>query len=329
LKAYLGIDIGGTNVKIAVVGRTGRVFARGVIDTESADGPRKTFRRIEAASRSLVALGRGVEVVAAGVGCAGLIDPVKGRLHSSPNLPAWENTPLKRIAERVFGVYTIVDNDANGAAYGEFRLGACRGVRHLVFITLGTGVGGGVVTDGRLLRGAANYAAEVGHTTISMDGPRCRCGNRGCLEAYVGTYGIVRSARELLRERKSLVLRSWIEKDGRRLTPQLVFEAARRRDAVANAVVRSVGNHLGVGVASLVNIFNPEAVVLGGGVAGSFDALRPHVERTVRRRAFAEPARIARVVPSVLGNDATAVGAAMLAMNSLDDRDREGKKSPG
>lgn len=324
MKAYLGIDIGGTNVKIAVVGRSGKVLARGVIDTNPAEGPNKTFRRIGAASRSLISLRRGVEVLAAGVGCAGLIDTDKGRLSSSPNLPAWENTPLRRIAERAFGVYTIVDNDANGAAYGEFCLGAFKGVRHLVFITLGTGVGGGVVTDGRLLRGSANYAAELGHTAISVDGPKCRCGSRGCLEAYVGTYGIVRSAREALRERKSRVLKGWIEKDGRRLTPQLVFEAARRRDAVASAVVRDVGKHLGVGIASLVNIFNPEVVVLGGGVSGSFDVLKPYIERTVHRRAFAESARISRIAPSVLGNDATAVGAAMLAMKSLDERVRTG-----
>jgi glucokinase len=322
LKAYLGIDIGGTNVKIALVGRSGRVVARGIIDTNPAEGPNKTFRRIEAASRSLIALGRGVDLLAAGVGCAGLIDTVRGRLRSSPNLPAWENAPLSRIAQRAFGVYTIVDNDANSAAYGEFRLGAFRGVRHLVFITLGTGVGGGVVADGRLLRGSANYAAELGHMVISVDGPKCRCGSRGCLEAYVGTYGIIRSTRKALRERKSRVLKGWIEKDKRRLTPQLVFEAARRRDAAASAVVRDVGKHLGVGIASLVNIFNPEVVVLGGGVSGSFEDLKPHIERTVGKRAFAESARISRIAPSVLGNDATAVGAAMLAMKSVDERDR-------
>jgi glucokinase len=320
LKVFLGIDIGGTNVKIAVVGRTGRVHARGAIDTNPKEGPRKTFGRIAAAAGTLAGFRKGAEVAAAGVGCAGLIDPVKGRLFSSPNLPAWENSPIGRIAGRALGVYTIVDNDANCAAYGEFRAGACRGMENLVFVTLGTGVGGGVVTGGRLLRGAANFAAEIGHTTVSVDGPKCRCGNRGCLEAYVGTYGLVRSARERLKEKPTGLLGRWVGAGGqkRRLTPRLVFDAARRRDPAARAVVKDAGRYLGVGIASLVNVFNPEAVVLGGGVAGSFDLLRPHIERTVRRRAFAESARMAKIVSSQLGNDATAVGAAMLARDALE-----------
>jgi len=318
LKAYIGIDIGGTNIKIAVVEDSGKVRARGIIDTLPFEGPRPAFRRIRSAVRSLAGIGGGGEIVGAGVGCAGLIDPRKGRLLSSPNLPEWENTPLRRIAERSLSVYTIVDNDANSAAYGEFRLGSSRGVRNIVFITLGTGVGGGVVADGRLLRGAANFAAEVGHTPVTVDGPKCRCGSRGCLEAYVGSYGLIRCAREQLRRKKGRVLRRWLEEEKKRLTPQLIFEAARRRDAAATAVVRGAGEALGVGIASLVNIFNPEVVVLGGGVSASFDLLKPHVDRVVRRRAFAESAKIVRITPSRLGNDATVLGAAMLARDEKD-----------
>jgi glucokinase len=320
LNVFLGIDAGGTNVKIAVVGTTGKVYTRGVIDTNPSEGPRKTFRRARTAADTLTRFRKDINVVGVGVGCAGLIDPVKGRVFSPPNLPGWENSPLKRIVETTFGVYTIVDNDANSAAYGEFRLGACRGVQNLVFITLGTGVGGGVVADGRLLRGASNYAAELGHTAVTVDGPKCRCGARGCLEAYVGAYGLIRSAREQLRAKNSRVLRRWVERDKRRLTPQLIFDAARRRDAAASAVIRAAGEHLGVGIASLINIFNPEAVVLGGGVSGSFDLLRPHIERTVGRRAFAESARVVDIVRSELGNDAAVLGAAMLAKDALELR---------
>ncbi len=318
MKSYLGIDIGGTNVKIAVVGHSGRIRARGVIDTNPSEGPRRTFRRIETAANAMIS---GIGVTGVGVGCAGLIDPVRGRLYSSPNLPGWENSPLKRIADRAFGVYTLVDNDANSAAYGEFRLGASRGARHMVFVTLGTGVGGGIIVDGELLRGQANFAAELGHTTIDPNGPRCRCGNRGCLEAYVGSYGLVRSARDMLRRKNSRVLRRWVE-EKKRLTPQLIFEAARRGDAAATAVTKMAGQQLGVSIASLVNIFNPKVVVLGGGVAGSFDILLPHMERTVRRRAFPESARMVQIVHSVLGNDATAAGAAMLARDALEKRKR-------
>jgi len=324
LRIYLGIDVGGTNVKVVAVGRTGKVYSRGVLETTAGDGPRKAFRRIAAAAATVTGFRRDVEVVAAGVGCAGLVDPVAGRLHASPNLSAWENTPLRRIAERQFGVYTIVDNDANCAAYGEFRTGACRGVPNLVFITLGTGVGGGVIVDGRLLRGAGNYAAEIGHMAVSDGGPLCHCGNRGCLEAYVGSYGLVRSARVLLKAKNTGILSRWIGRDRRRLTPQLIFEAAKRRDPAARAVVKDAGNRLGAGIATLVNIFNPGAVVIGGGVAGSFDQLRPHVERAVSRRAFTESGKMVRIEASELGNDATAVGAALMAADGLGRRGPRG-----
>jgi glucokinase len=317
VKLYLGIDIGGTNVKVAVVGPTGKVWTRGILETDAGAGPRPAFDRIAKAAVTLAGFRKDAVLVAAGVGCAGLVDPVRGYLRASPNLPAWENSPLARIASRALGVYTIVDNDANGAAYGEFTAGACKGMSDLVFITLGTGVGGGVITGGRLLRGAANYAAELGHTAVSADGPRCRCGSRGCLEAYVGSYGLIRSARAVLKEKNAGLLADWVVREKRRLTPKLIFDAARRRDPAARAVVKLAGERLGVGVASLVNLFNPQAVVVGGGVAGSFDLLKPHVERTVRRRAFAESATMAAILPSELGNDATAVGAAMLARDGL------------
>jgi len=314
LKVYLGIDIGGTNVKIAVVSPRGMVRARGVLDTNPSDGPRRTFRRIHDVAGSL--LGARDDVRGVGVGCAGLIDCDRGWLYSSPNLPVWENTSLRGIARRAFGVYTAVDNDANCAAYGEFRCGSSRGVRDLVFITLGTGVGGGVVCDGRLLRGAGNYAGELGHMGIKENGPRCHCGSRGCLEAYVGTSGLLRTARRWMRVKKSPMLAKWLA-EGQRLTPRLIFEAARRKDPAARAAVSEAGEHLGVGIASLVNIFNPEAVVIGGGIAASLDLLQPRIEETIRQRAFPEAVRMVRILGSKLGNDATAVGAAMLAKDAL------------
>lgn len=315
MKLYLGVDIGGTYVKTAAISVTGQVRARGVLDTNAGEGPRKAFRRIRSALPALT--NASDDFVAAGVGCAGLIDPVKGRLYSSPNLPTWENTPLKRIAESAFGVYTNIDNDATSAAYGEYRCGTSKGQENMVFITLGTGVGGGIICDGRPLRGVANYAGEVGHMTISEDGPKCRCGNRGCLEAYVGTYGLVRTTRELLKQKSGRVLRRYLVDEKRKLTPQVIMEAARLGDAVATKVVKNAGEHLGVGIASLINIFNPGVVVIGGGVSGAFDLLQPHIKRTVGKRAYAESARMTRLVRSSLGNDATVVGAAMLAKDTL------------
>ncbi len=310
---YVGIDIGGTNIKIATISARGRVLARGIVATSPRLGPEAAFERIGSALETLT---RGREVTAVGVGCAGLIDPVRGVVRSSPNLPGWENAPLGRIAKRILGVYTVVDNDATTAAWGEYRCGTHRGCRSLVFITLGTGVGGGIILDGRIVRGAGNFGGEVGHMTVDPNGPRCRCGNRGCLEAFAGSYGLQRATKALLSEKRSRYLGPWLAA-GRRFTPLLLAEAAGRGDSVAKAVFRIAGEALGTAIASLVNVFNPDAVVIGGGVSASFDLFSPHVLRTVRRRAFAEPAAMVRIERSSLGNDATVVGAAMFA------RDRE------
>jgi len=313
MSVLVGVDIGGTNIKIVTMTRAGRVLSRGVIDTLPDEGPQSAFRRVAATLPSLLG-SRTME--AAGVGCAGLIDPRTGHLLTSPNLKQWENTPLRRIARRALGVYTTVDNDATSAAWGEYRCGANRNCRHLVFLTLGTGVGGGVISDGRIVRGAAGFGGEVGHIAVTTDGPRCRCGSRGCLEAYAGSYGLERRARELMKERRSRYLSRWVKDDRRRLTPQLIMEAARRGDSIGTRVAREMGETLGVAIASLINLFNPEVVVVGGGVAGSFDLVAPHIEGVVRRRAFAASVDMTRIERSVLGNDATAVGAAMFARDS-------------
>jgi len=320
--AWIGIDIGGTNIKLAVVSARGRVLDRGVIETLVPDGPGAAFTRVHAAA---AALSRGREISGVGVGCAGLIDVGKGVLRSSPNLTSWEGAPLRRIARRHFALPVTVDNDANSAAWGEVCAGGRKGAADLVFITLGTGVGGGIVAGGRIVRGVSNCAGEVGHTTVDPAGPRCRCGNRGCLEAIAGSYGMIRRARELARERPGRYLLKWIERDRRPLTPALIAEAARKGDGVARMVMRETGEALGTAIASLVNLLNPEAVIVGGGVSESFDLLSPHVHRVVERRAFPEPAAQVRIERSVLGNDASVIGAAMFAR---DIARRSGKSAP-
>lgn len=309
MNVYLGIDVGGTHIKLAVIDSSDRVRARGMIDTEAGAGPAPAFDRIAAALPTLMpARGR---LAAVGIGCAGLIDTRRGYLYSSPNLPTWQNTSLVRIAQRRFGVYTTIENDANAAAYGEFKFGGRKRLTDLILITLGTGVGGGVVTSGRLLKGAADFAGEVGHMTVDPAGPRCGCGNRGCLEAYLGSRGLARTTRAMLKKRRGRILSA-----GGKLSPERIMGAAREGDAVGKAVVKDAGMRLGIAVASLVNVFNPQVVALGGGVSASFDLLRPHVEHEVSLRAFAEPARMARIEPARLRNDASALGAAALARES-------------
>jgi glucokinase len=313
-RIFIGIDIGGTNIEIAAVGINGRLLARESIPSDPEKGPRDAFVRIAATLPRLI--GKGRELSGVGVGCAGLVDPSRGRLRYSPNLPSWRNAPLGRIAGRHLGVYTVVDNDANAAAYGEYFRGCGRGTKTFICITLGTGVGGAVILNGRVLRGRENFAGEIGHMTICETGPRCKCGNRGCLEAYLGSDALLRSALTRLETRRSRYLSRWVADRTRPLTPKVLAEAAVGGDRVARAVFEEAGSHLGTAMASLVNIFNPDVIAVAGGVANSFHLMRTKVETAIRKRAFKESSRVVTVAKAELGTDAAAIGAALMVRDA-------------
>jgi glucokinase len=305
MKQYLGIDIGGTNIKIATVAADGTVVQRGLIETAAAEGPARAFKRVHTAAR---ALGPG-GIDAVGIGCAGLFDERRGVLTASPNLKEWEKAPLARIASAHFSVPILIQNDATCAAFGESVVRGARG-RDLVLITLGTGVGGGIVMDGHIVRGANGFGGEIGHITVDPAGPRCHCGARGCLEAFAGSYGIVRAAKGLLRNRsRAAGLTSWA-----------VFQAAREGEAWALGAVRLAGDRLGIAIAILLNTLNPSVVVIGGGGAGGFDLLEAPMRRAIERHAFRETIRAVRIERARLGNDAGVVGAAMLVRDAISTR---------
>jgi len=307
MKPYLGIDIGGTNIKIATVSATAEVVERGLIETRATEGAARAFKRIHAAAQ---ALGQdGIEAV--GIGCAGLIDERRGVLTASPNLKAWEGTRLAALAAKHFSVPILIQNDATVAAYGESVIRGTRG-RNLVLITLGTGVGGGIVVDGRVVRGVTGFGGEIGHMTVQPGGAKCHCGRNGCLEAYVGSYGIVRTATELRRGSGA--------RRGEDLTAFRVFEAAHSGEKWAREAVRLTGECLGIAIGILLNVFNPSVVVIGGGVSKSLDALEPHIRRSVARHAFRQMIAAARIERARLGNDAGMVGAAMLVRDAISPR---------
>ncbi|MCI0450790.1 MAG: ROK family protein, partial [Candidatus Latescibacteria bacterium] len=253
MSAWIGIDIGGTNIKIATVSVSGEVLERGVVETRQGDGPVPAFRAIHDAARYLA--GRR-SIGGVGIGCAGLIDAHRGILRESPNLPAWRGAPLARIARTHFRLPVRLENDATSAALGESFVRGERG-RDLVFITLGTGVGGGIVAGGRVVRGATGFGGEIGHMTVDPNGPACRCGSRGCLEAYAGAYGIVRAAREAAQSRGRTRGPLARRLSGRDVCARDVLDAARRGDPVGRAAARVVGEHLGLAIASLLNVLNP------------------------------------------------------------------------
>ena len=310
-EGYLGVDIGGTNVKMALVSPAGKILARGQIEAAVERGPEDVFKRIARAVPALLSGDR--RLVAAGIDCAGLIDIKRGVLLTSPNFPGWRDVPIRRIAGRVLGVQTFVDNDANAAAYGEYRAGAGRGYANVVCITLGTGVGGGIIADGKVLRGGHNFAGEIGHVAINMDGPLCSCGNRGCLEAYIGKRALVRSARAKLSSRGGRILGRLSSRQLRSLTPRMIQEAALKGDRTALEVFYEAAEYLGSGIAVLVNLLNPDVVAIGGGVSGAFQLMETRLKQAVRARVFDEAAAVVKICRAQLGNDSSTIGAALYA----------------
>ncbi len=309
----MGIDIGGTNVKLTTLDDAGRVQGRASIPTRADEPLTSAFKRIKVGADELLG---NRKAAAVGLGCAGLVDPAAGRLRTSPNLPKWAGAPIGRLANRAFGVQVNIENDANCAAYGEYRAGKFRGADPLIFITLGTGVGGGVVANGDLVVGAGHAAGELGHMTVDPDGPKCACGQRGCAEAFAGAWAMERFARQEVKVRTSRVLsRMYVARE--RITAQAIADAARKRDAIALATIKRAAEHLGIAVASAANLINPRAVVIGGGVSASFDLWEPHLVKAIQRNAFAEAAAGLKLSVSRLGNDATGIGAALLAADKL------------
>lgn len=287
-----------------------------MIETRAKEGPDQLFARVRDTVSALPGPWR--DIVAVGIGCAGLVDGRSGVLQCSPNLPGWARTRLSWIGRRVFGVYTYADNDANAAAYGEYHRGCGKKARMFVCITLGTGVGGGIIDRGRVVRGVRNYAGEIGHMTIDERGPLCKCGNRGCLEAFVGADALVRDARRVLR-RQGPGSSSGLRDASRSLTPERIARAANNGDRAARAVFDRAAEHLGIAVASLVNLLNPDTIGLAGGVAGGFDLMHKRLRDVVAERAFRESAREVTIVRGRLGVNAAAVGAVLMAREALRD----------
>jgi len=321
----LGVDIGGTFVKAALVGPGPAVLERARLSMDPAEPAEALLRRLSETLRGLEALVEGRPELPVGVGCAGLIDARAGVVRTSPNLPLWRDVPL--VAALSAGLAdpgtehraaaVLLDNDANVFSFAEGFYGAAKDVANAVFVTLGTGVGGGLKLDGRLYTGSCGYAGEIGHMTIDPDGPVCACGNRGCLESFVGSASIVRRARKLIEEegRQS----QWLSSGLRSLddlTARDVGRAAQAGDALAVRVFGEAGEYLGVALAGVINLLNPEVVVLGGGVSRAGEPLFSSVRSTVLRRALGLSGKCARIVPALLGEDAGVIGAAMKAASA-------------
>lgn len=315
-KPYLvGVDLGGTNIVAGALPEDGsEVIALRSEPTRADQGAEAVVDRIVRIVDTVIAetiAGTGAkrsDFAGVGVGAPGPLDREKGIVVTTPNL-GWTNFPLRDVIAEQTGLPTRIDNDANCATLGEWWLGAARGARNVVGMTIGTGIGGGLILDGRLYHGSSDVAGEIGHTTIDVTGRRCKCGNYGCLEAYASGPSIAERAREALVSADDSLLVRMAGGDLARITAATVYEASKLGDEVALEVVRETARLLGAGVANLLNIFNPDVVVIAGGVTQAGDSLFEPLRREVRRRAFKPAVDACRIVPGELPGSAGVVGA--------------------
>lgn len=311
----LAIDLGGTKIEGAIISKKGQVIAREQCPTLADEGPQPVVNRILSAIEHLL----GLEGVAPSglhsisIAAAGAVDFERGIVTASPNLPGWNNIPLRDIVREKYGVGTFLINDASAAALGEHRFGAGRGVENLIYLTVSTGIGGGIIVDDRLYTGVCGTAGEIGHTTVDINGQRCNCGNTGCLETLASGTAVAGEAIRRIGSGEGSSLAGMVEGKIEDITAETVGVAAREGDRLALEVISRAAGFLGVGMVNLVNIFNPEMIIVGGGMAQMGDLLLGPARQVVKERAFSLPARAVRIVPARLGDSAGVLGAAVFA----------------
>jgi len=314
VRFVLGIDIGGTNLVVGSVSEDGsRIVAAASEPTHAEAGAKDVLERLVAlADRAIAATRQEVadaDILGVGVGAPGPLDTKRGIVLLTPNL-GWVNLPLRQIIHDRLGLPAALDNDANCAVLGEWWVGAARGARHAIGITIGTGIGGGLILDGKLYHGASDVAGEIGHTTIDTEGRRCKCGNYGCLEAYASGPNIAVRAVEEIEAGAVSRLPTLVGGDLSKITAQTVYQAAQDGDDLALEVVNDTARFLGVGIGNLLNVFNPEVVVVCGGVTAAGDHLFVPLRREAARRAFKPAVAACRIVPGELAGTAGVYGAA-------------------
>jgi len=308
----IGIDVGGTNIKIALVSDKGSIIYSNSIPTRAEMGYEYTVNSMKEAISELMketkTNSKSIEGI--GFGFPGQIDYKKGIVRLAPNVPGWVDVPISQIMEKEFKIPTRVDNDVRCAALGELNYGAGIGCENLVCITIGTGIGSGIVINGKLVRGASNAAGELGHIKLDINGgPLCGCGDRGCLEAFASGPSIVALAEEYIKGGKSTKYRELANPE---ITPYVVSEAAKQGDAVAKRIFTIIGEYIGVGLASVVNLLNPEKIIIGGGVSLAGDILFNPIKETIIKRAMPISSAAVEIVPAKLGNTAGVIGASLL-----------------
>ena len=315
-KVVLGVDLGGTAIKTAIVSLEKKILSKCSQPTHAEKGPHAVLDTIAQGVQQLIETANieHEDVIAIGIGSPGPLNWQTGIVYETPNLPGWNNVPIVDEIEKRTGLRALLENDANAACYGEFWLGAGQGTQSLAVLTLGTGIGGGIVIDGNLLRGIDGTAAELGHLIIQRDGRRCGCGTLGCLEAYASVTGMVRTAVEGLESDKPSTLNDLCKGNHENITGKMIAQAAESGDDFALYVFKETATWLGLGMASIINLQNPERIILCGGMIAAGDLLFKTARQVAKENAFDVPAKRCQILPAGLGEDAGVIGAAGCAL---------------
>lgn len=317
----LGIDLGGTKILTAVVDRKGKMLSRDRSTTPADQGPKAVIRTIvDSAQRSIKRAGlTATELTGIGLGAPGLSNPETGVLFTSPNLPDWRNVPLRDIIQKELGSRTFLINDANAAALGELHFGAATGAENFIYITISTGIGGGIVINRRIYTGASGLAGEIGHMTIDDDGPLCHCGNRGCWESLASGTALAQEARQWIEQGAGAAILALAGGKLENVTAEVIHRAAQAGDNLAKEIITRSSYYVGVGLANLINLFNPELIVIGGGLSNIGDMLFEPAYEVARNRAFQESYQAVRFSLAELGEDSGVIGAAMFARQKTEE----------
>ncbi len=313
----LAMDIGGTNYRVGLVDRRGKLFYWESHPTLPERGFEATAAEITGVLRDMIRRAGNAQIVGLGVGAAGPVNSKSGRIYNPPHLPGWSGISLTELWGKELKLPTWVGNDANLEALGEYRFGAGKGVRDFVYISVGTGIGGGIITDGRLLEGARGYAGEVGHMTIDPEGPRCDCGNIGCLEALVSGTAIARKARERLAQQREGYLWQLAEGNLTRVTALEVEQAAQSGDPLATEVMREAAVALAKGMVNLIHLFNPSVIAVGGGVTKNWQRWESIVKEHVYSHTIPAFREGTSIVQAVLGDSSGLLGAGSLVFSRV------------
>lgn len=322
-RVAIGIDLGGTDIKAGLLEESGRLMGHFKKSTEAQLGGRKVVDRIgdligEILESDILQSGQ-YDLQGIGIGSPGLIDHEKGAITRPVNIPDWDYwINVHDIFHERFGLNTWVDNDANVCALGEALYGAGNGRKNVIVLTLGTGVGGGIIIDGKVFHGMGGFAGELGHIMVNPNGPVCGCGNEGCLETYASASAIARYAQDRIKvEHLETRMKDLAQQNGGQITSKLVYEAAKEGDEEALLVIERAGKALGIGCATLIVSFNPEMICIGGGGSNMGDMLFDHTRHEIARRVFFHSHYQTPIVAAELGEEAGCIGAAGLVFSNL------------